>query len=105
MDAELARSRSAHDPDDRPPPSAKDKGKGVAVDDENTDIEAAMEAELNELLEGGDDGQEDGESGAVDYQLIKNFLESFKNQAGLSGPVGTLVGRLQEGWTLPRDES
>ena len=101
MDAELARSRSVRDPGDRPPHSTEDKGKGA----ERDDIEAAMEAELNDLLEGGDDDVEDDEGGTVDYQLIKNFLESFKNQGGLSGPVSTLVGRLQEGWTLPRDES
>lgn len=101
MDAELARSRSVRDPGDRSPHSTEDKGKGA----ERDDIEAAMEAELNDLLEGGDDDVEDDEGGTVDYQLIKNFLESFKNQGGLSGPVSTLVGRLQEGWTLPRDES
>ena len=36
--------------------------------------------------------------------LIKDFLESFKSQGGLSGPVGNLAGRLQPGWQIPRDE-
>ncbi|KAG8805775.1 hypothetical protein FRC17_005341 [Serendipita sp. 399] len=41
----------------------------------------------------------------MDYTLIKNFLESFKAQQGLAGPVGGLAGRLQgSDWAaLPRD--
>ncbi|KAJ3006221.1 hypothetical protein NUW54_g4020 [Trametes sanguinea] len=101
MDAELARARGETATD-----SARntDKGKGRA--DEEMDIEAAMEAELRESLERGEDEAEEGQEGQeVDYQLIKNFLESFKSQAGMSGPVSNLVSRLQQGWTLPRDES
>ena len=100
-------------------PTGKDKGKGKAKvsfaeevdeEDDNMDIEAAMDAELKAALDSGafgDDADTDGEiaEAGVDYNLIKNFLESFKSQAGLSGPVGNLAGRLQPGWTLPRDES
>ncbi|KAI9066682.1 SGT1-domain-containing protein [Trametes sanguinea] len=101
MDAELARARGETATDSAQNP---DKGKGRA--DEEMDIEAAMEAELRESLERGEDEAEEGPEGQeVDYQLIKNFLESFKSQAGMSGPVSNLVGRLQQGWTLPRDES
>lgn len=71
------------------------------------DIEASMQAELESLLEQEDAGDSDEEANkpTMDYNLIKNFLESFKSQGGLSGPVGNLAGRLQPGWTLPRDES
>jgi hypothetical protein len=83
------------------------------IDDGNDEnIEAAMEAELQAILEQGgalddnDDDEVDLSTGTgMDYNLIKNFLESFKSQAGLSGPVGNLVGRLEKGWQLPRDES
>ncbi|KAK0198551.1 SGT1 protein-domain-containing protein [Armillaria mellea] len=93
MDAELARSHGGNTA------GQPDKGKGKNEDD---DIEAAMEAELKAVLEGRDD---DDEEEPMDYNLIKNFLESFKSQAGLSGPVSNLAGRLHPGWTLPRDES
>ena len=101
MDAELARSRETV-ANRSPPmhPEAMDKGKGAARD---TDIEASMDAELDALLE--DDEEVEDEQAGVDYQLIKNFLESFKSQDGSSGPVSSLVGRLQEGWRLPRDDS
>ena len=71
------------------------------------DIEAAMEAELQELLareQAEGEEHEDDAGGGMDYQLIKNFLESFQSQGGSSGPVSTLTGRLAQGWTLPRDE-
>ncbi len=107
MDAELERARGERQGGQHKP-SADTKGKAKFKEGDGSamDIEAAMDAELEGLLEQGqvdDDGDGD-ESGEVDYRLIKNFLESFKSQAGLSGPVGTLVGRLQQGWTLPRDD-
>ncbi|EMD41652.1 hypothetical protein CERSUDRAFT_90221 [Gelatoporia subvermispora B] len=107
MDAELARSRAGKQ---STRPTASDKGKGRADasgSPHDIDIEAAMDAELMAALErepAGDDEDEDGET-ETDYNLIKNFLESFKSQAGLLGPVGNLAGRLQPGWKLPRDES
>ncbi|KAI8995380.1 SGT1-domain-containing protein [Trametes punicea] len=108
MDAELARARGGGANEDQAQsiPQSSEKGKGRAEEGTNMDIEAAMEAELRASLEKGEDeADEDGESQEPDYQLIKNFLESFNSQAGLSGPVSNLVGRLQQGWTLPRDES
>ncbi|EAU93414.2 hypothetical protein CC1G_04393 [Coprinopsis cinerea okayama7 len=91
--------------------------------DDDFDIEAAMEQELRAALERADDDESDSDvdmegggrrrstSGStgkggegMDYNLIKNFLESFKSQGGLAGPVGNLAGRLQPGWTLPRDQ-
>lgn len=118
MDAELNQSRQTA--------LKKKKGKGKVVVDPETpgkgdsksksmdedgedDIEAQMEAELKAMLENGGGDMEELDLGEeevpMDYNLIKNFLESFKSQAGLSGPVGNLAGRLQPGWTFPRDDS
>lgn len=91
-------------------------GKGISQSklrdedgEEDLDIETQMEAELKAMLECGRGDMEELDSGEeevpMDYNLIKNFLESFKSQAGLSGPVGNLAGRLQPGWTFPRDDS
>ncbi|KAF9498063.1 SGT1-domain-containing protein [Pleurotus eryngii] len=125
LDAEL--SRSSNKSTALPPRqhTAADKGKGkehtefspasgldkilegAGSEYENEDIEKAMEAELKAALEKEGDGEGDNDfdgDGGMDYNLIKNFLESFKSQAGLSGPVGNLAGRLQHGW-LPRDET
>ncbi|KAF8759134.1 SGT1 protein [Rhizoctonia solani] len=118
MEAELNSSRTKpntstkssalKDPQNKGKRKAEDKknsGKQMRIaDDEHgmEDIETAMERELREVLDGGDNSDEDGEV-SMDYNLIKNFLESFKGQAGASGPVGNLAGRLQQGWALPRD--
>lgn len=62
-----------------------------------------MDAELRAALAaGGDVGSDDEDvdqmdaDDQVDYGLIKNFLESYKAQGGMAGPVGNLVGRLAE---------
>lgn len=109
MDAELARSRAQPASAEKTKP---DKGKGEAKateeDYDNVDIEAAMEAELKDVLEkdvGEDDEADLGDEQRAEYNLIKNFLESFKSQGGLSGPVGALAGRLQPDWQLPKDAS
>ncbi|KAJ7785945.1 SGT1 protein-domain-containing protein [Mycena metata] len=111
MDAELARSRptkaKSASAKAAPGPQKPDKGKGKAppIPEEAEDIDAAMDNELRAALQ-GDEGDEDDEGEEpMDYNLIKNFLESFKSQAGLSGPVSTLAGRLQPGWQLPRDSA
>ncbi|KAJ7630599.1 SGT1 protein-domain-containing protein [Roridomyces roridus] len=109
MDEQLARSRTSTQ---KKPTSGNaplpNKGKGKAAtiveEDEEEDIDMAMDAELRAALEREDDGDDETEA-PMDYNLIKNFLESFKSQAGLSGPVSSLAGRLQPGWQLPRDES
>ncbi|VDB89962.1 unnamed protein product [Peniophora sp. CBMAI 1063] len=88
------------------------------------DIEAAMDRELRAALasssnnpddSAADDNDYDGVvdedglplhmEGGLDYNLIKNFLESFKSQGGLTGPLSSLAGRLQPGWGLPRDDA
>ena len=122
MEAELRSSRAKSDTSAKPSALKvpQDKGKGKAVpreeakkgaskqvriaDDEHgmEGIETAMERGLREALDESENSDEDGEV-SMDYNLIKNFLESFKGQAGASGPVSNLTGRLQEGWALPRD--
>lgn len=107
MDSELKRLHQPEAAATRvsPIPTA-DKGKGkdpVSPPGASLDIEAAMEAELQAALEKGD--SEDEDETPLDYNLIKNFLESFKSQAGLSGPVSNLAGRLMPGWTMPRDDA
>jgi len=111
MDVELARSRPSSGKR-KPPATSKDKGKGKATETISVgrDIGATMDAELKVLLERGglgdvsDDDGEDIDPG-IDYNLIKNFLESFKSQARLSGPVSNLAGRLQPDFKLPKDFS
>lgn len=67
------------------------KGKEKAVELSN---------EVDEY-ESEEDGSED-EGVDIDYNLAKNLLESFKGQAGLVGPVGTILADM--GIQLPRDE-
>ncbi|CAE6470381.1 unnamed protein product [Rhizoctonia solani] len=119
MEAELRSSRTKSNASAMPSALKvpQDKGKGkvvpreegkkgaskqvrIAEDDDMEDIETAMEREVREALDENSD--EDGEV-SMDYNLIKNFLESFKGQAGASGPVSNLASRLQQGWALPRD--
>jgi len=59
-----------------------------------------MDAELQQMLK--DMGGE-GDGGTMDYNLVKNFLDSFQSQGGFAGPAGNLSGRL--GFNLPRDGS
>lgn len=49
-----------------------------------------------------DEEASDYEDVDIDYNLAKNLLESFKGQAGLAGPVGTILADM--GIRLPRDE-
>jgi len=85
---------------------AKGKGKEQAKDEipmdvDTEDIEAAMDRELKIALEGYESDSEQ----PSDYGMIKNFLESFKSQEGLSGPFSNLAGRLMPDFKLPRDQS
>jgi len=116
MDAELSRLRELTEQtktsqtklfSSASPRVDKGKGKGpdVAVG-EDEDIETVMETELRAALARGEEEEDElGEGEGMDYNLIKNFLESFRSQGGLSGPVSNLAGRLQPGFSLPRDES
>jgi len=107
MDLELARSRTSKAGKKGEEPVKFDKGKSKESDiPDSGDIEAAMDAELKAMLDNEESKSDDEDMDTgIDYNLIKNFLESFKNQAGLSGPVSNLAGRLQPEWKLPRDDS
>ncbi|KAF8168261.1 SGT1 protein-domain-containing protein [Crassisporium funariophilum] len=104
LDEELSRSQKTN----KKPSASKNKGKerqappsAMDVDEDgDLDVEAAMDAEIKEALQGGDSDSEE----PMDYNMIKNFLESYKSQAGLSGPVSNLAGRLQPDVKLPREE-
>ena len=129
METELARSKGARpaaaaaaaapaevSDDDGPAPTGKYASRQsgrrephrVVVDslsdsdegDEDGDDLSAMDAELASLLQGVS-GDAAGTDAPMDYNLVKNFLESFQSQGGFAGPAGTLAGRL--GFPLPRD--
>jgi hypothetical protein len=109
MDEELVRLRSQKTSTSSQNSALGDNGKGKARAqgvEEGADVESAMDAELKAALEHDEDDEVDLDAeGNIDYNLIKNFLESFKSQAGLSGPVSNLAGRLQPSLGLPRDDS
>lgn len=93
-------------------------------DEEIRKLSAAMEAELkasgalkldgggelkaksikSEARTGTDVEQDSSDDDYLDedYSLAKNMLESFKSQAGVSGPAGNLMGMI--GVQMPRDE-
>ncbi|KAH9487088.1 Protein ecdysoneless-like protein [Psilocybe cubensis] len=110
LDEALAQSRKPSKKSEEKVGNDKGKGKDQASEssamnldeDDDFDIDAAMEAELKEALEVNEDS--DTEQPA-DYKMIKNLLESFKSQEGLSGPFSNLAGRLKPDFKLPRDES
>ena len=64
-------------------------------EDASDDIETRMEAELQHALKQDIDSEETMEP-SEEYHLIKNFLQSYTAQDGLSGPVSNMVGRLNE---------
>ncbi|GAA5894726.1 uncharacterized protein JCM6883_002191 [Sporobolomyces salmoneus] len=66
-------------------------------EDGDEDVEQ-MDHELQQMLK--DMGGE-GDGGTLDYNLVKNFLDSFQSQGGFAGPAGNLSGRL--GFNLPRN--
>lgn len=105
------------------PIQSQKKGKGRAYletagqgdadgeDEEMVELQEAMDLELRSALKrdvhvassGSEDEDEEDEE-PMDYNLIKNFLESFKSQQGLGGPVSGLAGRLQgSDWVFPDD--
>lgn len=91
MEAELREYGALSlNPETAKPKALKDKGKNKAG-------EASDEAALQ-----GDDDESGDEEVDIDYNLAKNILESFKGQAGMAGPVGTMLAGM--GIQLPRDE-
>lgn len=92
MEAELkGHGALALNPASTKPKAIKGKGKEIATgpsQDAGTD-------EYDEEASGDEEVD-------IDYNLAKNLLESFKGQAGLAGPVGTILADM--GMRLPRDE-
>ncbi len=85
--------------DDKSTKKVSIEDKMAMEDDSDADVEKAMDAELKRLLDSDDLHSDE----PLDYNLIKNFLESFKSQGGLSGPVSNLAGRLAPDLKFPRD--
>ncbi|POS76631.1 hypothetical protein DHEL01_v204968 [Diaporthe helianthi] len=89
MEAELKEYGALSlDPGAEKPRALKGKGKEKEVS------EIAVSREFED--ESGDEEVD------IDYNLAKNILESFKGQAGMVGPVGTMLAGM--GIQLPRDE-
>lgn len=73
--------------------------KAKAIKGKERAAESSKGLEIDDMEE---DESEDDEVD-IDYNLAKNLLESFKGQAGMVGPVGTMLAEM--GIRLPRDES
>ncbi|KAJ2920284.1 hypothetical protein MD484_g79, partial [Candolleomyces efflorescens] len=86
LDQELAKARPQKSHGAQSKGSAKNKGKQKETEPagEDFDIDAIMEDELRAVLERDDSDEEMERDSAMEYNLIKNFLESFKSQGGLS---------------------
>lgn len=65
-------------------------------------MQRAVEMPACAAIEGANEEESEDEEVDIDYNLAKNLLESFKGQAGLLGPVSTMLADL--GIHLPRDE-
>jgi hypothetical protein len=78
------------DPKPKTAATIREKGEGTSKSGR------VVQKEEEEDDEGSDEDVD------IDYNLAKNLLESFKSQAGMSGPAGNLLGLM--GMTLPRDE-
>eukprot|EP00050_Salpingoeca_kvevrii_P022984 m.135831 g.135831 ORF g.135831 m.135831 type:complete len:785 (-) comp9895_c1_seq1:85-2439(-) len=67
-------------------PKSFEKARGAGSADSSDDAAENMDADL--------DGENADAPVDVDLNLVKNFLESFSSQAGLSGPVSSILGSL-----------
>ncbi|KAI9844910.1 MAG: hypothetical protein M1837_005196 [Sclerophora amabilis] len=99
MEAELNES-GALDLDPTPKKIAATRN-AIKEDTENKTIQQVQLGNQHENDDGDDDEHDDKELD-IDYNLVKNMLESFKGQAGMAGPGGNLLGLM--GMQLPRDE-
>jgi len=116
MDTELAK---ATDKTPRAPPAPPVNGKPTSnplpklpteadLDDMDEDDLTAMDRELRAALKGAGIDEDDEDMGELDvdeakvlegedrreYSMMRDFLESYRSQAGGSGVVGNLFGRL-----------
>ncbi|EIM22403.1 SGT1-domain-containing protein [Wallemia mellicola CBS 633.66] len=96
MDDELAKTTGR--PHSTHPTREDDDDQLRAMDQELKSILARVDPH-DETLD--DDEFESEELQSGDYSTMRNFLESFKAQSGLSGPVSNLAGSFGE--RLPRD--
>ncbi|KAJ6440879.1 SGT1-like protein [Purpureocillium lavendulum] len=83
------------------------RGHGALRLDANTDKRIAPAGKGKDVSHGehhpGQGANEDSDSEVdVDYNLARNLLESFKSQAGSSGPTSNILSLM--GLQLPRDE-
>jgi len=95
MDLELRGTQSTRE-------SRKGKGRAPVSskplsDMSSLDGDASDEAELQGALKQDADSEDESMKPSEEYNLIKNFLQSYTAQDGLSGPVSNMVGRLNEG--------
>ena len=90
MEAEL-KEKGALDLSSAPPEST----------DANRAVKGKQPAPTAE--DGSEHSLSDEEENDVNINLVRNLLESFKSQAGASGPAGNLMGLM--GARLPRDET
>ncbi len=121
MDTELAKANSKTTRAPPPPlkkpnktPSSKRLSKlptEADLDDMDEDDLAAMDRELRAALRGAGVEDDDDDMGELDvdeaeelegeekreYKMMRDFLESYRSQAGGSGVVGNLFGRLGKG--------
>lgn len=78
------------------PPSRSKSNIKTRQTRQTSEEDTACSSELPVYESETDDGVE------IDYNLVKNLLESFKSQGGAPGPGGNLLGLM--GMRLPRDE-
>ena len=109
MDSELSQIKAPGKPSTQNtvPKLARKSVSGAVIDednesedDEDADDMEGLDAELAAALNRDPDEAGDG---SMDYKMISNFLESFKAQAGLAGPVSNMFGRIDKDFKLPRD--
>lgn len=98
MDSELAKTTGGRPTATTPSQENDEEQQLRAMDEELKSILARVDPN-DETLDDEEFESEELESG--DYSTMRNFLESFKAQAGLSGPVSNLAGSFGE--RLPRD--
>jgi hypothetical protein len=63
--------------------------KGAGIEDEDGDDDYDLDPDVDPEEVKGLDGE-----GKMEYRMMKDLLESYKSQAGESGVVGNLFGRL-----------
>lgn len=85
-------------------PETNAAGKNVRSEDmvKNKGKDKATEP-VTRIDEDSSDDEDPLGGGDVNYELLKNMLESFKEQGGMSGPAGNLMGLMGMG-NMPHDQ-